>query len=668
MDRKEQTNDIAMHPLLAENTVQDYGQDNFQTENETINDDEIRGVKVGGKRRKSCVLVIASVLFLLMIGGVIMIARGRVHGQRQLEEQLQAASEETSIEEPERKGKEQPSSYPVYTESFFEQKIDHFTFPDVPPTFQQRYLYTTAFWNGKGKLANGCKGPILFYTGNEGPITDFWTSNGFMLQTLAPAWNALVVFGEERYYGSSLPFGNFSFRPETIKYLTTSQVLADYVALITHVKNKFVGAAACPVIAFGGSYEKFLAACPVIAFGGSYGGTLTAYLRIKYPWVIAGGLAASAELLYYTSNLSASHLSEFTWIDIVNQVYSDATVPGYPNCLSLLIASFSTLTNLVSTQQGLAKIQSTFPLCQFLTDGASFLDFVSEALESLPQEDYPYVVGSMPAWPVNQTCKVFSPLDAKDTDDVLQGFGTVLGWYYGSPSPCWDLNMANPASTPGDGPALNAWGYQSCTETLHQFSARGWRTWVFNMSWADNICESMWRARPDVGWLEANFGGAEGIYSASNLIMSSGKLDPWSAFYDLVLDKTKLPVSVHWLTMPQGAHHLDLRGDNENDPKQVRETRQTEMDIIWGWIQDFVDNDLSRQHKNGKLKKKAWTQDLGLFNHLSKIIDLESMIKPLNRDLVLRFLILVPRLKSLTQDCHHIPRSVILSPRFVNID
>eukprot|EP00808_Paulinella_micropora_P026607 g19869.t1 len=118
----------------------------------------------------------------------------------------------------------------------------------------------------------------------------------------------------------------------------------------------------------------------------------------------------------------------------------------------------------------------------------------------------------------------------------------------------------------------------------------------------------MWRARPDVGWLEASFGGAEGIYSSSNLIMSSGaegiysasnlimpsgKLDPWSAFYDLVLDKTKLPVSVHWLTMPQGAHHLDLRGDNENDPKQVRETRQTEMDIIWGWIQDFVDNDLN---------------------------------------------------------------------------
>ena len=41
-------------------------------------------------------------------------------------------------------------------------------------------------WDGRGQLENGCRGPILLYTGNEGPITAFYDTNGFMIEELAP--------------------------------------------------------------------------------------------------------------------------------------------------------------------------------------------------------------------------------------------------------------------------------------------------------------------------------------------------------------------------------------------------------------------------------------------------------------------------------------------------
>ena len=45
-------------------------------------------------------------------------------------------------------------------------------------------------------------------------------------------FNAVVLFGEHRYYGESLPFGDQSFTKDNIKYLTVDQTLMDYTYLI----------------------------------------------------------------------------------------------------------------------------------------------------------------------------------------------------------------------------------------------------------------------------------------------------------------------------------------------------------------------------------------------------------------------------------------------------
>ena len=92
--------------------------------------------------------------------------------------------------------------------------IDHFTNHGAgSDTYQMRYLVDDTYFDKDN-------GPIIFYAGNEGDVYTFFDNSGFMTTTLAEKFGALVVFGEHRYFGTSMPFGDDSFDKDNLKYLT----------------------------------------------------------------------------------------------------------------------------------------------------------------------------------------------------------------------------------------------------------------------------------------------------------------------------------------------------------------------------------------------------------------------------------------------------------------
>jgi len=473
----------------------------------------------------------------------------------------------------------------TYETHWITQPHDHFHFgAKASAEWQHRYLLNSTFWDGRGALENGCKGPILFYTGNEGPIDAFWNISGFVNEVLAQSLGALVVFGEERYYGLSLPKLGTPF-----EYLSTEQVLADYASLLTRVKAS-LGATSCPVV----------------AFGGSYGGTLTTLFRLKYPHIVAGGLAASAPVGYYAPDkweARAPPVTQFTWFETVQRVYAEAA----PGCYDTLVEAVQAARAAAAAGGAqAAALAKTFGLCSAPSDADSFSWWLTEALESIPQVDYPCgPSGTLPPSPVNATCALFKPSGGGGggggggAPDLLGALATVAQWYYsyggsgGGGGACLPAAEATSeqvgGGVPGDGPSnSSAWGYQSCTETLHPFSvpAGAWRDFSFDEKAQAALCAEYYGVAPRMGWLAEVFSGQYGATGAAsmltNVIWSNGKRDPWHG--GGFLEQSDAVQGGAVIVMETTAHHQDLRAPCAGDPPEMMAARAKEEAIIRSWI------------------------------------------------------------------------------------
>lgn len=145
---------------------------------------------------------------------------------------------------------------------------------------------------------------------------------------------------------------------------------------------------------------------------------------------------------------------------------------------------------------------------------------------------------------------------------------------------CLDINTAFDPRM-GD----KGWDFQSCTEMVMPSCSTG----VHDMFWEDkwdfgkysDDCFKKFGVRPREK-AAVTYYGDKSLETASNIVFSNGLLDPWSGGGVFRSDNSNIRIVI----IPDGAHHIDLRASNENDPGSVRAAREFHMKYINKWIKE----------------------------------------------------------------------------------
>ncbi|KAJ9533452.1 hypothetical protein QJQ45_026467 [Haematococcus lacustris] len=535
------------------------------------------------------------------------------------------------------------------------ESLDHFSRVQevAAKTWKQRYVVCTDFWNPSD-------GPIFFYAGNEADVMLYVNATGLMWEN-ALHFGALLVFAEvcphidgtfvgnphttghfthvgshahrpgaaqggetaalpllpchvcvlltwsqHRYYGASQPFGPDSWRQQP-GYLTSQQAMADFAHLMHALRNGLLP----------GAQDS-----PIIVFGGSYGGELAAWLRMKYPHLVAGAIAASAPIGAFPG---VPGFEPATFWKVVTYGASEAAGAA-AGCVPAVRAVFRHLMELPHSQKSLDQVQRRLRLCQPLgsaLDLQTVAYWLQGAWDAFAMGNYPYASsyisgdpdhpparlahasrlpahdpglsldsGGQAARPgvrasdQGKDCTYLNTASSTAPGDLLSAMADAVGLMYNATGreQCFTLDTTGPA-----GGNVGPWDFQFCTEQMAQeqpyFPANGrtdmfWDQGAFDWPGIVAHCHAAWGLEPDPTWAVEQLGGLALAHHASNIVFSNGLLDPWSAFG--VLDSAS--DSVVATLIPEGAHHLDLMWTHPEDPDSVRATRQLELQHIQGWV------------------------------------------------------------------------------------
>ena len=269
---------------------------------------------------------------------------------------------------------------------FYEQPMNHFD-PQNELLFYQRYC--TYSKSGTATAFFDSTRPILFYTGNESPLEEYIPNTGFMWE-LSDEFD--LIFVEHRMEGKSFFKGHHKDDDKGCgRYLSIHQALHDYARIISNVINP--------------NHSR-----PIITVGGSYGGMLSAYMRFRYPSLVAGAISASGPiwgLQLTTKSEDASAIVISNAIRRTNDVCANNMQYAWP-----LLTYYGEQRN----NHNLNILSKLFQTCQPIQSIRQFVSQIQSVFFNLAEANYPFASSyipfalnmgkyKLPPWPLQHACQ-----------------------------------------------------------------------------------------------------------------------------------------------------------------------------------------------------------------------------------------------------------------------
>ncbi|XP_065175223.1 dipeptidyl peptidase 2-like [Sycon ciliatum] len=472
---------------------------------------------------------------------------------------------------------------PLLQPQFFEQRVDHYNTSDLR-TFNQKFFVYDAY---KSK-SDGAS--LLFYCGPETTELSSYTATNLSLAYFAQTLGAVVVSAEHRYFGVSLPFGNRSFAQPYIQYLAIEQTLADYAAIIQHVKDSIPG----------------LGASKVISFGGSYGGHLSMLMRVHHPDIVTGSIASAA------ATCTFGNIPDSTWYDLVSETYEQTVVSigdDRIECSREIQYTFDHLWACIFNSSCRGALQSHLRLCTAvgtISDGYILMFYARNLFSIGAQFDYPI------AWPPTHVANSLQqhlciPTAAEDKillalNLIYNSTGGLACFPFHGPAPLHAAHMHRHSRSAmlkstlrrQTGPASHSqphtespvgiqdqpFQYVCCRDFPQPIGGKG----IFSVPSPVNFtrtvenCQKKWGIGPSLEkW--RSFVQEPLLSSGSNIAFTNGGYDPVRGFSP----DHDLSPSVVVMAAEMG-HTYDLFYPSIYDPQSVVSVRDHQLTLIKQWL------------------------------------------------------------------------------------
>ncbi|XP_017522339.3 thymus-specific serine protease [Manis javanica] len=452
-----------------------------------------------------------------------------------------------------------PDTVAIPKQGWLEQPLDPFNASDRR-SFLQRYWANDQHWASQD-------GPVFLHLGGEGSLGPGSVMRGHPA-ALAPAWGALVIGLEHRFYGLSVPARGLDMAQ--LRFLSSRHALADVVSARLALARLF-----------NVSFSSYW-----ICFGGSYAGSLAAWARLKYPHLIFASVASSAPVQ------AVLDFSEYN--QVVSRSLMSVAIGGSAECREAASAAFAEVERRLRAGRATqAALRADLVACGSLNRAEDQAEMLG-ALQAL--------VGGA----VQYDGQTGAPLSVRHLCGLLLGGGgncsrstpyrglrrAVQVVIHSLGQKCLSFSRAETVAQlrvtepQESGMGDRQWLYQTCTEFGFYVTCEGPRCPFSQLPALPShleLCEQVFGLSASsiaqaVAQTNSYYGGQ--TLGATQVLFVNGDIDPWH-----VLSVTQaLGPLKSALLIPGASHCLDMAPESPADSPSLRQGRQNIFQQLQTWL------------------------------------------------------------------------------------